>query len=44
MINNIIKLLQSYKPNADVFNQLDVLTSARRELDKLIIETTKKVK
>ena len=44
MITNIIKLLQSYKPNDDVMNQLNVLTSAREELEKLIKETTKKVK
>ena len=43
-MNKIDELIRKYKQQREVLNQLNVLTSIREELDKLIKETAKKIK
>ena len=43
-INIIIELLRKYQQEREVLTQLNYITSAKAELDKLIVETAKKVK
>ena len=43
-MNKIEELIRKYKQQREVLNQLNILTSMREELDKLIKETAKKVK
>jgi|TARA_B100000315_G_C14330668_1_gene475089 hypothetical protein len=43
-MNKIEEFIRKYKQQREVLNQLNILTSMREELDKLIKETAKKVK
>tara|TARA_B100000780_G_scaffold246687_1_gene191325 strand:+ start:771 stop:902 length:132 start_codon:yes stop_codon:yes gene_type:complete len=43
-MNKIDELIRKYKQQREVLNQLNVLTSIREELDKLIKETAKRIK
>jgi len=42
-MNKIKELLQKYQQEREVLNQLNLLTSMREEIEKLIKETSKKV-
>jgi len=41
-MNKIKELLQKYQQEREVLNQLNLLTSMREEIEKLIKETSKK--
>ena len=43
-MNKLRELLQKYQQEREVLNQLNLLTSMREEIEKLIKETAKKVK
>jgi hypothetical protein len=43
-MNKIEEFIRKFKQQREVLNQLNILTSMREELDKLIKETAKKVK
>ena len=43
-MNKIEELLRKYKKQREALNQLNVLTSIREELEKLIKETARKIK
>tara|TARA_B100000780_G_scaffold128936_1_gene90405 strand:- start:252 stop:383 length:132 start_codon:yes stop_codon:yes gene_type:complete len=43
-MNKIEELLRKYKQQREALNQLNVLTSIREELEKLIKETARKIK
>jgi len=43
-MNKIDELIRKFKQQREVLNQLNVLTSIREELDKLIKETAKRIK
>ena len=43
-MNKIEEFIRKFKQQKEVLNQLNILTSMREELDKLIKETAKKVK
>ena len=43
-MNKIEELLIKYKQQREALNQLNVLTSIREELEKLIKETARKIK
>ena len=43
-MHKIDELIRKYKQKREAFNQLNVLTSIREEVEKLIKETAKKVK
>tara|TARA_B100000787_G_scaffold83205_1_gene61268 strand:- start:30 stop:161 length:132 start_codon:yes stop_codon:yes gene_type:complete len=43
-MNKIEELIRKFKQQREVLNQLNVLTSLREELDKLIKETAKRIK
>jgi hypothetical protein len=42
-MNKIKELIQKYQQEREVLNQLNILTSMREELEKLIKETSRKV-
>ena len=42
-MNKIKELLQKYQQEREVLNQLNLLTSIREEIEKLIRETSRKV-
>jgi hypothetical protein len=42
-MNKIRELIQKYQQEREVLNQLNILTSMREELEKLIKETSRKV-
>jgi len=42
-MNKLKELLQKYQQEREVLNQLNLLTSMREEIEKLIKETSKKV-
>jgi hypothetical protein len=42
-MNKVKELLQKYQQEREVLNQLNLLTSIREEIEKLIKETSKKV-
>ena len=42
-MNKIKELLQKYQQEREVLNQLNLLTSMREEIERLIKETSKKV-
>ena len=42
-MNKVKELLQKYQQEREVLNQLNLLTSMREEIEKLIKETSKKV-
>ena len=42
-MNKIKELLQKYQQEREVLNQLNLLTSMREDIEKLIKETSKKV-
>ena len=43
-MNKIQQLIQKYNQEREVLNQLNILTNIREELEKLIKETSKKIK
>ena len=43
-MNKLRELLQKYQQEREVLNQLNLLTSMREEIEKLIKETSQKVK
>ena len=43
-LNKIQQLIQKYNQEREVLNQLNILTNIREELEKLIKETSKKLK
>ena len=43
-MNKIEELVRKYKQEKEILNQLNILTNIREELEKLIKETSKKVK
>ena len=43
-MNKIQQLIQKYNQEKEVLNQLNILTNIREELEKLIKETSKKIK
>ena len=43
-MNKIQQLIQKYNQEREVLNQLNILTNIREELEKLIKETSKKLK
>ena len=43
-MNKIEELIRKYKQQREALNQLNVLTSIREELEKLIKETAKRIK
>ena len=43
-MNKIQQLIQKYNQEKEVLNQLNILTNIREELEKLIKETSKKLK
>jgi hypothetical protein len=43
-MNKIEELIRKYKQQKEILNQLNILTNIREELEKLIKETSKKVK
>ena len=43
-MNKIQQLIQKYNQEREVMNQLNILTNIREELEKLIKETSKKLK
>ena len=42
-MNKLRELLQKYQQEREVLNQLNLLTSMREEIERLIKETSKKV-
>ena len=42
-MNKVKELLQKYQQEREVLNQLNILTSIREEIERLIKETSKKV-
>lgn len=42
-MNKLRELLQKYQQEREVLNQLNLLTSLREEIEKLIKETSRKV-
>ena len=42
-MNKLKELLQKYQQEREVLNQLNLLTSIREEIEKLIRETSRKV-
>jgi|AntAceMinimDraft_12_1070368.scaffolds.fasta_scaffold02216_1 hypothetical protein len=42
-MNKLNQLLQKYQQEREVLNQLNLLTSMREEIERLIKETSKKV-
>ena len=42
-MNKIKELIQKYQQEREVLNQLNILTSMREELEKLIKETSRKI-
>lgn len=42
-MNKVKELLQKYQQEREVLNQLNLLTSIREEIERLIRETSKKV-
>jgi hypothetical protein len=42
-MNKVKELLQKYQQEREVLNQLNLLTSIREEIERLIKETSKKV-
>ena len=42
-MNKLRELLQKYQQEREVLNQLNILTSMREEIERLIKETSKKV-
>ena len=42
-MNKIRELIQKYQQEREVLNELNILTSMREELEKLIKETSRKV-
>ena len=42
-MNKVNQLLQKYQQEREVLNQLNLLTSMREEIERLIKETSKKV-
>jgi len=42
-MNKLKELLQKYQQEREVLNQLNLLTSMREEIERLIKETSKKV-
>ena len=42
-MNKLKELLQKYQQEREVLNQLNLLTSMREEIEKLIKETSRKV-
>ena len=42
-MNKLNQLLQKYQQEREVLNQLNILTSMREEIERLIKETSKKV-
>jgi len=43
-MNKIEELIRKFKQEKEILNQLNILTNIREELEKLIKETSKKVK
>ena len=43
-MNKIEELVRKFKQEKEIINQLNILTNIREELEKLIKETSKKVK
>jgi len=43
-MNKIEELIRKFKQQKEILNQLNILTNIREELEKLIKETSKKVK
>ena len=43
-MNKIQQLIQKYNQERELLNQLNILTNIREELEKLIKETSKKIK
>jgi|TARA_B100001250_G_scaffold383488_1_gene377479 hypothetical protein len=43
-MNKIEELVRKFKQEKEILNQLNILTNIREELEKLIKETSKKVK
>jgi len=43
-MNKIEELIRKFKQEKEILNQLNILTNIREELEKLIKETSKKIK